>query len=118
VVIAQGRVLLVSELQERGLCFSVGCAEDSLMSAKRMKKKQVGVVTRFFSNIGVAAIKLEQPLRMGSKVSIEGPAGTVEQVLDSMQINRKPIQQGAPGQEIAIKVKSPVKENDMVFVLE
>ncbi len=88
------------------------------MSAKKVKKKQVGIVTRFFSNIGVAAIKLEQPLRMGNKISIEGPAGTVEQVIDSMQIDRKPIQQGTPGQEIAIKVKSPVKENDKVFVLE
>jgi len=88
------------------------------MSTKKAKKKQVGVVTRFFSNIGVAAIKLEQPLRMGSKVSIEGPTGTVEQIIDSMQIDRKPIQQGTAGQEIAIKVKSPVKENDKVFVLE
>jgi hypothetical protein len=88
------------------------------MSAKKPKKKQVGVVTRFFSNIGVAAIKLEQPVRMGNKVSIEGPAGAVEQVIDSMQIDRKAIQQGVPGQEIAIKVKSPVKESDKVFVLE
>lgn len=88
------------------------------MSVKKVKKKQVGVVTRFFSNISVAAIKLEQPLRMGSKVTIEGPAGAVEQVIDSMQIDRKAIHQGAPGQEIAIKVKSPVKEDDKVFVLE
>jgi hypothetical protein len=88
------------------------------MSVKKMKKKQVGVVTRFFRHIGVAAIKLEQPLRMGSKVGIEGPAGTVEQVIDFMQIDRKAIQQGTPGQEIAIKVKSPVKESDKVFVLE
>jgi hypothetical protein len=87
------------------------------MSVKKMKKKQVGVVTRFFSNIGVAAIKLEQPLRMGNKISIEGPAGTVEQAVDSMQIDRKPIQEGTPGQEIAIKVRSPVKENDKVFLL-
>ncbi|RDE13798.1 MAG: translation elongation factor-like protein [Candidatus Thorarchaeota archaeon] len=88
------------------------------MSAKKTKKKQVGVVTRFFSNISVAAIKLEQPLRMGNKISIEGPLGAIEQVIESMQIDRKPIQQGAPGQEIAIKVKSPVRENDKVFVLE
>lgn len=88
------------------------------MSAKKAKKKQVGIVTRFFSNIGVAAIKIEQPLRMGNKISIEGSAGSVEQVVDSMQIDRKPIQQGTPGQETAIKVKSPVKENDKVFVLE
>ena len=85
---------------------------------KAPKKKQVGTVTRFFDKISVAAIKLEQPLRVGNKVAIEGPAGSLEQVVDSMQIDRKPIQQGAPGQEIAIKVTKAVHENDKVFVLE
>jgi len=85
---------------------------------KAPKKKQVGTVTRFFDRISVAAIKLEQPLRVGNKVLIEGPAGSLEQLVDSMQIDRKPIQQGAPGQEIAIKVTKAVHENDKVFVLE
>ncbi len=86
-------------------------------AAKASKKKQVGTVTRFLDKISVAAIKLEQPLRIGNKVTIEGPAGFLEQVVDSMQIDRKPIQQGAPGQEIAIKVTKAVHENDKVFVL-
>jgi len=86
--------------------------------AKAPKKKQVGTVTRFFDKISVAAIKLEQPLPVGNKITIEGPAGSLEQVVDSMQIDRKQIQQGTPGQEIAIKVTKAVHENDKVFVLE
>ena len=36
------------------------------------EKKQIGVITRYFHKIGVAAIMLEDTLKVGNKVSIEG----------------------------------------------
>jgi hypothetical protein len=79
------------------------------------EKKKVGVVTRYFAKIGVAAIMLESKLSVGDKIRIEGTTTGFDQTVDSMQINRVKIKQGDPGQEIAIKVKDRVRENDLVF---
>ncbi|MFX1417268.1 MAG: translation elongation factor-like protein [Promethearchaeota archaeon] len=81
-------------------------------------KKLVGVVTRYFAKIGVAAIMLEDTLKVGSKISVEGTTTSFEQNVVSMQIDRAEIQAGEPGQEIAIKVSDRVREKDKVYLLE
>ncbi|MFW9908534.1 MAG: translation elongation factor-like protein [Candidatus Thorarchaeota archaeon] len=80
-------------------------------------KKQIGVVTRYFGKIGVAAIKLSHPLKVGQTISIEGGTTSFEQKVASMQVNRKDIAEAGPGQEIAIKVADRVRENDKVFAI-
>ncbi|MFX1440736.1 MAG: translation elongation factor-like protein [Promethearchaeota archaeon] len=81
------------------------------------EKKQIGVITRYFHKIGVAAIMLEDTLKVGDKISIEGTTTNFEQEIASMQVDRKDITQGAKGQEIAIKVKDRVREKDAVYLL-
>ncbi|MHA1925471.1 MAG: translation elongation factor-like protein [Candidatus Thorarchaeota archaeon] len=81
------------------------------------EKKQIGVITRYFHKIGVAAIMLEDTLTVGNKISIEGTTTNFEQEISSMQVDREDIQEGNKGQEIAIKVKDRVRENDAVFLL-
>ncbi len=80
-------------------------------------KKQIGHVTRYFTNIGVAAIMLQDRLRVGDTIRIEGATTNFEQKIDSMQLDRVSIQEGGPGQEIAIKVKERVREKDRVFLI-
>jgi len=81
-------------------------------------KKLVGVVTRYFAKIGVAAIMLEDTLRVGSKISVEGTTTNFEQNVASMQIDRAEIEVGEAGQEIAIKVSDRVREKDKIYLLE
>jgi translation initiation factor IF-2 len=81
------------------------------------EKKQIGVITRYFHKIGVAAIMLEDTLKVGDKISIEGTTTNFEQEIASMQVDRKDIAEGAKGQEIAIKVKDRVREKDAVYLL-
>ncbi|MFW9887080.1 MAG: translation elongation factor-like protein [Candidatus Thorarchaeota archaeon] len=81
------------------------------------EKKQIGVITRYFHKIGVAAIMLEDTLKVGDTISIEGTTTNFEQEIASMQVDRKDITQGAKGQEIAIKVKDRVREKDAVYLL-
>ncbi|UCH05315.1 MAG: translation elongation factor-like protein [Candidatus Thorarchaeota archaeon] len=81
-------------------------------------KKLVGVVTRYFAKIGVAAIMLEDTLKVGSKISVEGTTTNFEQNVASMQIDRADIQVGEAGQEIAIKVSDRVREKDKVYLLD
>ena len=80
--------------------------------------EEIGVVTRFFGKIMVAAIKLTKPLKISDNIRIEGATTAFEQKVESMQIDRKEISEASIGQEIAIKVKDRVRENDKVFRVE
>lgn len=81
-------------------------------------KKQVGVISRYFHKIGVAAILLEDTLNVGSKISIEGATTSLKMVVKSMQVDRADIESGSKGQEIAIKVADRVREKDVVYLVE
>ena len=83
-----------------------------------MGEKKVGVVTRYFHNISVAAIMLEDDLRVGSKIRFEGATTKFEMNVDSMQVDRADIETGSKGQEIAIKVSERVREKDVVYSIE
>jgi len=90
------------------------------MSARRvdvMEKKLVGKVTHFFGKIGVAVVELSSELRSGDRIAIEGPAGIVEQVVDSMQINKEQVESAGKGESIGLKVDSKVREGDVVYIL-
>ena len=83
-----------------------------------MGEKKLGVVTRYFHKIGVAAIMLEDTLNIGSKISIKGATTNLEMTVNSMQVDRAEIESGSKGQEIAIKVADRVRENDVVYLIE
>jgi putative protease len=81
-------------------------------------EKRVGVISRYFHKIGVAAIVLEDELKVGSKIRIEGATTNFEMNVNSMQVDRTDIESGSKGQEIAIKVADRVREKDVVYIIE
>lgn len=80
-----------------------------------MEKEEIGKVTHFFGKIQVAAIKLSSVLRVGDKIAIIGAHTDLEQGVDSIQLDKKQIDEAEPGQEVAIKVSDRVRENDLVY---
>ena len=80
-------------------------------------KKKIGTVTRYFHKIGVAAIMLEDTLKVGDTIGIVGSTTNFKQEIASMQVDRADIKEGKSGQEIAIKVKDRVRENDEVYLV-
>ncbi len=82
------------------------------------ERKRIGKITRYFHKIGVAAIMLEDSLKVGTKIHIEGATTNFEQEVASMQVDRVEVEEGKSGQEIAIKVKDRVRENDIVYLAE
>lgn len=83
------------------------------------EKKEIGKVKHFFNKISVAVIELNKGLKVGDKISIEGQDNAVEQIVDSMQVEHKPIEKAKKGDSVGLKTDAPVKENDKVFkVLE
>lgn len=80
-----------------------------------MAKKPIGKVTHFFDKISVAVIALEKILKKGDKIKIGKNDQFFEQEVKSMQVDRKEIEVAKKGQEIGIKVKEKVRENDLVY---
>ena len=79
------------------------------------EKKLVGKITHFFTNISVAVVELEDELKAGDKILIEGSTTSIEQDASSMQIDRKAIESAGKGQSIGLKVKDRVREGDKVY---
>ncbi len=82
-----------------------------------MEKKEIGKITHYFGKINVAAIALTDSLKVGDKISIQGSHTDFEQEVDSIQIEKESIQEAGAGQEVGIKVKDRVRENDAVYKL-
>ena len=86
--------------------------------AEKKEPKEIGRVSSYFSNVGVAAIKLSAGLKIGDKVHIQGHTTDFEVPIDSMQIERKDVKTAKKGDHIGIKVPDKVRPNDKVFLVK
>lgn len=81
-------------------------------------EKEIGVVSSYFSHVGVAAIKLSDTLKVGDKVHVKGNTTDFETKVGEIQIERKPIKQAKKGDHIGIKIPDKVRPNDKVFLIK
>jgi len=81
-------------------------------------EKQIGIITHFFDKIGVAVIKLSAPLKVGDQIRIEKNDGDFTQLVESIQVDKKPIESAKKGDDVGLKVSENVKEGNKVFLLK
>lgn len=79
------------------------------------KEKEIGVVSNYFDHVQAAAIKLKTGVKVGDTLHIVGGEVDFEQEVDSMQINRKPVEKAKKGDEIGIKVIEKVRKGYKVY---
>ena len=81
-----------------------------------MVEEKIGFVEHFFTNVSVAAIKItDGELKVGDTIHIVGAHTDFKQKIDSMQIERNPVENVESGDEVGIKVKDRVREHDVVY---
>jgi putative protease len=80
-----------------------------------VEKKLIGKITHFYPKISVAVVELEDTLNVGDTISIERGEEVVEQVVDSMQIEHKNVEEAGKGESIGLKVAGQTKEGAKVF---
>ena len=81
-----------------------------------MVEEKIGVVEHFFTHISVAAIRItDGELKVGDTIHIVGANTDFKQKIESMEINRNPVQVVKPGDDVGIKVKDRVREHDVVY---
>ncbi len=83
------------------------------------EEKLIGEVTHYFTNIGVAVIKINQGLlKVNDKIHVRGVNSDFEQNVDSMQIEHENVESAKKGQMIGLKVDQQVREGDEVYKVE
>ena len=81
-----------------------------------MVEEKIGIIEHFFTHVSVAAIKITNgELKVGDTIHIVGATTDFKQKIDSMEINRNPVQSVKPGDDVGIKVKERVREHDVVY---
>jgi putative protease len=81
-----------------------------------MAEQLVGTVTHFFGKAMVAAIKItDGQLDVGDTIHIVGHTSDFTQNIDSMQVDRAPVNTAKVGDEIGVRVNEHVRDHDKVY---
>jgi len=75
----------------------------------------IGAITHFFERIGVGVIRLNDSLELGDTMRIGTHNEFFEQVVISMQMNKKDIEIAGKGDSIGIKLDSPATPGTLVW---
>ena len=81
------------------------------------KRKRVGRVTHYFNKIRVAGVRVTDRLGIGDRVLIIGHTTALEQEVQSIELDHRPIQVAEAGQEVGVKVIDQVRAGDEVYRL-
>ena len=80
-----------------------------------MEEKEIGIVTHYFGHLSVGIIKLKGDLKVGDTIHFKGHTSDFEQVVESMQIEHKEVQEAKANDMVGLKVKDHVREHDIVY---
>jgi len=78
-------------------------------------RKRIGIVTHYYNRIGVAVLELDAPLKMGERLLFLGHTSEFTQLVGSMEIDHRKVQEVGAGAEVAVKVICRVRRGDQVF---
>lgn len=86
-------------------------------SRASQRKLYVGKCTNYFSNIGIAEIKLETAnLKVDDEIIIIGPTtGVIQSKISEIRIELQPVNEGKKGERISIPVETKVRRSDKVY---
>lgn len=85
------------------------------VAIKKPEGQVIGTITHYFPHVRAAVIKLKAPLSMGDTIKIKGHTTDFTQTVNSLQIDRVPINNAKKGQEIGLLVNSRVRQHDIVY---
>ena len=80
--------------------------------------KEVGKVTHYYGKVGVAIVELSDGLKVGDKIKIEGNKVEFDQTVESMEVDRKPVDSAKAGDVVGLKVDQKVSEGAVVYKLD
>lgn len=82
-----------------------------------MHEEVVGVVTHYWSDLGVAGVHLAAPLDTGDHIHVLGHTSDFEQDVGSMEVDHHKVAHVNPGFDVGIRVVDHAREHDRVYKL-
>jgi len=103
----------------RGGAVSDGLGSEKVpRGSRRPREVVIGFVTHYFDKAHAAIVKLEHgACRVGDRIRFQSSKAELEITIESMQIDRAPIEQAKRGDEVGIEVKTAVRVGDKVIRL-
>jgi hypothetical protein len=83
-----------------------------------MPERSVGKVEHYYPKVQAAAVRLTRKVRLGDRVHIVGHGDDFQEEVTSLQLDRKPVEEGRPGQSVGLWVKERVHKGDDVLLVE
>ncbi len=83
----------------------------------KIEGDKIGKISHYFGQIGVAVIDLTGDLKVGDKIRIKGGTTDFEQEVNSIQIDKEPVNEAGSGQSIGLKTGDKVRVGDEVYRL-
>lgn len=80
-----------------------------------LHEQEVGVITHFWSKIGVAGIHMEAPVDLGDHIHVRGHSDDFEQDVDSIEIDHAKVAHVDAGSDVGIRLNAQAHEHDRVF---
>jgi len=80
------------------------------------KEKLLGLIDHYFKNISVAAIRVKAPFKVGDVIHVLGHTTNFYQRVDSMQIDHQEVARVKKGDDVGMKIKEFVRDNDKVYL--
>jgi hypothetical protein len=85
------------------------------MSTEHDPSDAIGRVTHYFSQLSVAAVKLEAPIRVGQRIHIKGHTTDIEQTVDSLEVEHEQVESAGPNDDVALHVDDHVRDHDTIY---
>jgi len=80
-----------------------------------MANQLIGKVTHYYDKLGVAIIELKDTLKVGDAVKFVKGGEETGQTIDSIQIEKAPVDSASKGAVVGVKVNQLIKEGTEVY---
>lgn len=79
--------------------------------------KEIGKITHYYDQLGVAVVELKGTLKVGDSIKIKKGEHEFEQPVESLQIEREEVPKAKAGQTVGLKVASKTSEGSKVYLV-
>lgn len=81
-----------------------------------MPEIKIGRVEDYFGKVGVIAFHVEgEEIAVGDTIHVKGHTTDFQEVVESIQIDKQPVERAGPGSNVGIKTKEKARKGDIIY---
>lgn len=81
-----------------------------------MPEIKIGIVEDYFGKVGVIAFHvMDNEIAVGDTIHVKGHTTDFQQVIESIQIDKQPVERAGPGSNVGVKVREKARKGDVIY---